>query len=65
MFFCYGVGDGEGLGATGCSDAGMLVGFGVSGDVCRWIAFHEFSIRLKTSVMRPEAVSGVPLYVCD
>ena len=39
----------------------MTAGFGVSGDECKWMAFHAVPNRLNTSVMRPEAVSGVPL----
>src|SRR5437773_1195829 len=31
---------------------------GLSGEVCRCTAFHSLPTRLKTSVMRPEAVSG-------
>ena len=45
----------------GFSDGGITAGFGVSGDECRWIAFHALPMRLNTSVIRPDAVSGVPL----
>jgi hypothetical protein len=47
--------------ATGFSEGGITAGLGVSGDECRWIAFHAVPMRLNTSVIRPEAVSGVPL----
>ena len=58
---CQGVGLGEGDGVGRCSEGGMLAGFGLSGDECRWIAFHAVPTRLKANVMRPVAVSGVPL----
>ena len=54
----YGVG--EGLGEA-CSEGGTLDGFGTSGEVCRLMAFHAVPNRLKTSVIRPDAVSGAPL----
>ena len=70
---CYGrFGEGDALGdgdAAGdgvssgccCSDAGMRDGSGESGDECKWIAFQPCANRLNTNVMRPVAVSGVPL----
>src|SRR6185295_249405 len=59
-----GVGEGDGDGRC-CSDGGILAGLGLSGEECKWIAFHAVPMRLNTSVMRPEAVSGAPLYSCD
>ena len=40
-------------------------GSGASGEVCRCTIFHESPMRPKTSVIRPEAVSGTPFTVCD
>ena len=58
-----GEGDGDGAGASAgcCSEAGILDGSGESGDECRWMAFQAVPTRLNTRVIRPVAVSGVPL----
>ena len=53
-----GVGDGDG---EGRSEGGITAGFGLSGDECKWIAFHAVPTRLNTSVIRPDTLSGVPL----
>ena len=57
-----GVGEGEGDGeGEGRSDGGTTAGFGLSGDECKWIAFHAVPTRLNTRVILPETLSGVPL----